>query len=289
MCLAHHGNFPDLWPAASVTLMDHNLAQVNLPVQLLILFSSLISLTLPAKLHFNHVSFKPSGALAFSPLHKAITIPETCSQGALNLATGPHAGRGNLEAHTDLCLQQGSQRHFRHPSAFPINDPFDQSDCVLLVIPFWKFVTSAVCRMSGRGCKIVEQEVQARCVLRLGACPCSYPLIGLWQERLAEVNSGKRIYHSAVAPNAFQMMCPWDARLLLSLSPPARNSPCNYITQCADRKRSCWLLRTMLTASFSHTWKQAGVETTSTNGNMFMITALMLRWLGLPCEEFLTL
>lgn len=73
-----------------------------------------------------------------------------------------------------------------------------------------------------------EREVLCVCLSGLGTCPYSYSLIGWWQERLAEVNSGKRIYHSAVAPNAFQMMCPWDARLLPSPSPLARNSLCNY-------------------------------------------------------------
>lgn len=68
--------------------MDDNLARVDLPVQLLILFSSLISLTLPTKLHFNHVSFKPSGASVFYPLHKAITIPETCRSESPQLSHG---------------------------------------------------------------------------------------------------------------------------------------------------------------------------------------------------------
>lgn len=83
-----------------------------------------------------------------------------------------------------------------------------------------------------------EWEVLCSCVLRLRVCPYSYSLIGQWQERLAEVNSGKRIYHSAVALNAFQMMCPWNARLLLS-SPPAWNSlwNCRYYWMCLTTKK----------------------------------------------------
>lgn len=85
------------------------------------------------------------------------------------------------------------------------------------------------------------------CVSGLGTCPYSYSLIGWWQERLAEVNSGKRIYHRAVALNAFQMMCPWDARLLLSPSPLARNRLCNYryYWMGLTTKRSCWLVRSV--------------------------------------------
>ena len=99
---------------------------------------------------------------------------------------------------------------------------------------------------AGKHKKKAAREVPRGCVSGLGTCPYSYSVIGWWQERLAEVNSGKGIYHSTVAPNAFQMMCPWDARLLLSPSSPARNSLCNYRYYWSPTtKRSCWLVRTV--------------------------------------------
>lgn len=93
----------------------------------------------------------------------------------------------------------------------------------------WHFDMFASCTMSRQMCRRLSKR--RRVGLRHDAGPVSthtFWLVGDRKDWLRLI-LGKMIYHSAVALNAFQMMCPWDARLVLSLSSPARNSLCNHV------------------------------------------------------------